>query len=136
MNTQYSFSASEDPTIESPGFATTRNFEAVVLGDVLENFTLFLKGVGFVFDGQLEFVDDSNQDNIEPQNALGDCFTHNTVTITQSFLTQRDEEIRQRTYDEIISEFKRQNKGFGDSMVPIEHVLAVLQNLSTQSQKD
>jgi hypothetical protein len=133
MNTRYSFSASEDPTIDSPGFATTRNFEAVALGDVLKNFTLFLKGAGFVFDGELEIVDHS--DAINPFWNFPNI-TGNVTSIDQIDLSRHNEEIRRRTYDEIIAEFKRQNKGFGGSMVHIDHVLAVLQNLSTQSQKD
>lgn len=139
MNTQYSFSAVEDPTIENSGFATTRNFEAVALGDILENFTLFLKGVGFVFDGELEIVDypDSITNDDTPGEVVGNPFWNCPVTsyTTTTDLTQHDEEIRQRTYDEIIAEFKHQSR-FGGSMVPIDHVLAVLQNLSTQSQKD
>lgn len=145
MNTRYSFSASEDPTIDSPGFATTRNFEAVALGDVLENFTLFLKGVGFVFDGELEIVDysDSITDDAQGEVAGNPFWNFPNITgavtsIDQIDLSRHNEEIRQRTYDEIIAEFKRRAacEHLGGSMIPIDHVLDVLQNLSAQSQKD
>lgn len=32
------------------------DFNAVVLSDVLENFQMFLKGAGYVFDGDIEIV--------------------------------------------------------------------------------
>ena len=43
---------------EYGGSKTTREFEADYLPDVLTEVELFLKGVGFVFDGTLDFVND------------------------------------------------------------------------------
>ena len=40
------------------GSKTTREFEVDALPQVLEEVELFLKGVGFVFDGNLDFVND------------------------------------------------------------------------------
>lgn len=38
--------------------STTRQFQADWLPDVLSEVELFLKGAGFVFDGNLDFVND------------------------------------------------------------------------------
>ena len=43
---------------EYGGSKTTREFEADYLPDVLTEIELFLKGAGFVFNGNLDFVDD------------------------------------------------------------------------------
>jgi hypothetical protein len=43
---------------EYGGSKTTREFEADYLPDVLTEVELFLKGAGFVFDGNLDFVND------------------------------------------------------------------------------
>jgi len=43
---------------EFGGSKTTREFEADYLPDVLTEVELFLKGAGFVFDGNLDFVND------------------------------------------------------------------------------
>jgi len=40
------------------GSRTTREFTADFLPDVLSEVELFLKGAGFVFDGNLDFVND------------------------------------------------------------------------------
>ena len=40
------------------GSKTTREFEGDFLPDVLTEIELFLKGAGFVFNGNLDFVDD------------------------------------------------------------------------------
>jgi len=43
---------------EYGGSKTTREFEADYLPDVLTEVELFLKGAGFVFNGNLDFVND------------------------------------------------------------------------------
>jgi hypothetical protein len=43
---------------EYGGSKTTREFEADYLPDVLSEVELFLKGAGFVFNGNLDFVND------------------------------------------------------------------------------
>jgi hypothetical protein len=43
---------------EFSGSTTTREFEVDYLPDVLTEVELFLKGAGFVFDGNLDFVND------------------------------------------------------------------------------
>ena len=40
------------------GSKTTREFEVDALPEVLTEIELFLKGAGFVFDGNLDFVND------------------------------------------------------------------------------
>jgi len=44
---------------------TTREFEADYLPNVLSEVELFLKGAGFVFDGNLDFVNDFETENTE-----------------------------------------------------------------------
>lgn len=44
---------------EYGGSKTTREFTEVYLPNVLTEMELFLKGAGFVFDGNLDFVDDT-----------------------------------------------------------------------------
>ena len=43
---------------EYGGSKTTREFQADYLPDVLSEIELFLKGAGFVFNGNLDFVND------------------------------------------------------------------------------
>jgi hypothetical protein len=43
---------------EFGGSTTTREFQVDYLPDVLSEIELFLKGAGFVFDGNLDFVND------------------------------------------------------------------------------
>ena len=43
---------------EFGGSTTTREFQADYLPDVLSEVELFLKGAGFVFNGNLDFVND------------------------------------------------------------------------------
>jgi hypothetical protein len=43
------------------GSTTTREFTADFLPDVLSEIELFLKGAGFVFNGNLEFVNDFDE---------------------------------------------------------------------------
>jgi hypothetical protein len=47
------------------GSKTTREFEADYLPNVLEELELFLKGAGFIFDGNLDFVNDFEEDYTE-----------------------------------------------------------------------
>jgi len=42
----------------------TVEFSAVCLDDILSEFQDFLKGAGFIFDGQLQFVDESKWEPI------------------------------------------------------------------------
>jgi hypothetical protein len=44
------------------GHKVTHEFDVDTLNDVLENTDLFLRGVGFVPTGTLEYIDDSLQD--------------------------------------------------------------------------
>ena len=44
---------------------TTREFEADYLPNVLSEVELFLKGAGFVFDGNLDFVNDFETETTE-----------------------------------------------------------------------
>ena len=64
---------------EFGGSTTTREFQADFLPDVLSEVELFLKGAGFVFDGNLDFVNDfetepewTTQEWDTPQDFLGD----------------------------------------------------------------
>jgi hypothetical protein len=50
---------------EYGGSKTTREFEADYLPDVLTEVELFLKGAGFVFNGNLDFVDDFAETNTD-----------------------------------------------------------------------
>jgi len=50
---------------EYGGSTTTREFEADYLPDVLTEVELFLKGAGFVFSGNLDFVDDFAETNTD-----------------------------------------------------------------------
>ena len=43
-----------------PGTKTTIEFEAEQLDDILEEFTSFLRGCGFVINGTLDLVPDEN----------------------------------------------------------------------------
>jgi len=53
---------------EFGGSKTTREFEADYLPDVLTEVELFLKGAGFVFNGNLDFVNDlENEPEWEPE---------------------------------------------------------------------
>jgi hypothetical protein len=50
---------------EFGGSKTTREFQADYLPDVLSEVELFLKGAGFVFSGNLDFVDDFAETNTD-----------------------------------------------------------------------
>jgi len=50
---------------EFGGSTTTREFNADSLTYVLTEIELFLKGAGFVFDGNLDFVDDFAETNTD-----------------------------------------------------------------------
>jgi hypothetical protein len=50
---------------EFGGSTTTREFQVDFLPDVLSEIELFLKGAGFVFSGNLDFVDDFAETNID-----------------------------------------------------------------------
>jgi len=45
---------------------TTKNFEEVELHHVLNNIELFLRGCGYIFDGNLDIVDNSFTDEPLP----------------------------------------------------------------------
>ena len=50
----------DDNWLEEGDSKLTTEFSAVTLDRVLEEFELFLKGSGFVFDGHLDFVQDKS----------------------------------------------------------------------------
>jgi len=50
---------------EFGGSTTTREFQVDFLPDVLSEIELFLKGAGFVFNGNLDFVDDFAETNTD-----------------------------------------------------------------------
>jgi hypothetical protein len=50
---------------EFGGSSTTREFQVDYLPDVLSEIELFLKGAGFVFSGNLDFVDDFAETNTD-----------------------------------------------------------------------
>jgi hypothetical protein len=50
---------------EFGGSKTTREFQVDYLPDVLSEIELFLKGAGFVFNGNLDFVDDFAETNTD-----------------------------------------------------------------------
>ena len=52
---------------EYGGSKTTREFEADYLPDVLTEVELFLKGAGFVFNGNLDFVNDFETEEEWPE---------------------------------------------------------------------
>jgi hypothetical protein len=51
---------------------TTKTFEEVELHNVLNNIELFLRGCGYIFEGNLDIVDNSFMDEpppwLDPQN--------------------------------------------------------------------
>ena len=49
------------------GSKTTREFELDYLPDVLSEVELFLKGAGFIFNGNLDFVNDFEEDYTEQE---------------------------------------------------------------------
>ena len=48
---------------------STMEFDVDFLPEVLENFELFLRGAGFVFEGKVEIYDESAGFSIEPHNS-------------------------------------------------------------------
>jgi len=62
---------------EYGGSKTTREFTEVYLPNVLTEIELFLKGAGFVFDGNLDFVDEFAETNMdfEMDQDFDECFT-------------------------------------------------------------
>lgn len=44
----------------------THEFNAALLGDVLENFQMFLKGAGYCFDGTLDIIEDDSPTGVGP----------------------------------------------------------------------
>ena len=50
---------------EFGGSSTTREFQVDFLPDVLTEIELFLKGAGFVFNGNLDFVDEFAETNTD-----------------------------------------------------------------------
>ena len=61
---------------EFGGSRTTREFQADYLPDVLSEVELFLKGAGFVFNGNLDFVNDFETTMEELDNLLEEDFEH------------------------------------------------------------
>lgn len=59
---------------EFEGATTTREFNVDYLPDVLSEIELFLKGAGFVFAGNLDFVNDFDDYYLEPE--CDDCYVH------------------------------------------------------------
>ena len=49
------------------GSKTTREFEVDALPEVLSEVELFLRGAGFFFDGNLDFVNDFEEPEWEPE---------------------------------------------------------------------
>ena len=62
---------------EFGGAKTTREFQADFLPDVLSEVELFLRGAGFFFTGNLDFVDDFAETNtdFELEPDWDECFT-------------------------------------------------------------
>lgn len=65
---KYTFICEEEPTPYSTFVKSkkTIEFRADGLSDVLEQFESFLRGSGFSFQGQLDFIDDSEYEDTEP----------------------------------------------------------------------
>ena len=57
---KFTFICEDEPMPFSEGVITKRTvqFDAVVLGDVISEFELFLRGAGFNPQGTLDFIDD------------------------------------------------------------------------------
>ncbi len=57
---KYTFISEDDPVSFGEGIAAKRTieFNAVALVDVIQEFQMFLKGAGFVFDGHLDIIED------------------------------------------------------------------------------
>lgn len=53
-----------------PESTRTVEFKAEVLSDILEQFELFLRGCGFVFDGSLDIVPPEDNTDEESDNEL------------------------------------------------------------------
>ena len=72
---------------EFEGATTTREFNADYLPDVLSEIELFLRGAGFVFNGNLDFVNDFD---LEPE--LDEYIPHgNPIDHDESYFdTQRN----------------------------------------------
>jgi hypothetical protein len=62
---------------EYGGSKTTREFTEDFLPHVLTEIELFLKGAGFVFNGNLDFVDDFAETNMDfgLEQDFDECFT-------------------------------------------------------------
>jgi hypothetical protein len=62
---------------EFGGSKTTREFTEDFLPHVLGEIELFLKGAGFVFDGNLDFVDEFAESNMDfgMDQDFDECFT-------------------------------------------------------------
>ena len=74
------------------GSKTTREFEADYLPNVLEELELFLKGAGFVFDGNLDFVNDfeTGWDTQEFDITQGPNITNRALTPNNWTFSKRD----------------------------------------------
>jgi hypothetical protein len=58
--------------------ANTLEFRGETLEEVLENFELFLKGSGYIFDGQLDFV---KEDDFEMRDDYSEEFEKHGISI-------------------------------------------------------
>jgi hypothetical protein len=63
---------------EFGGSTTTREFSADYLPDVLSEFELFLRGTGFFFNGNLDFVNDFDDDEFigDGHDGMGSLADH------------------------------------------------------------
>ena len=61
---KFTFSCDEGPGLirgHGPETVRTVTFNGTELDHILEEFELFLKGSGFVFDGHLDFIEEESQ---------------------------------------------------------------------------
>lgn len=88
---------------EFGGSTTTREFQADYLPDVLSEVELFLRGAGFFFTGNLDFVDEFSESNMdfgleqdwdtlytEPESELYDSREVLSTKSTHYFDTERN----------------------------------------------
>jgi hypothetical protein len=64
MTSRFRFSVdTENEDTGRTTFSNTTEFDAEIIGDVIGNFELFLKGAGFVFDGHVDITPNPTTNN-------------------------------------------------------------------------
>ena len=88
---KFKFVSENRPFVDGDVSITTKEFDAEYLYDVLSEFENFLRGCGYVFRGQLDFVEDDEEtfDDEEDLDFSTPLFD-DTITITSSSRTKKN----------------------------------------------